>query len=789
MSSSHSLPYQDPELPVEARVSDLLARMTLVEKLAQLSAAWLFELTDEEANEGPGNLSRKKAQARIGDGTGQITRPAGGSSLTPIQAAQALNAVQAFLLQETRLGIPALVHEECCSGYMARGATTFPQIIGLASTWEPELAQAVGEVIRNQMRAAGAHQGLAPVLDVTRDPRWGRVEETYGEDPYLAASMGCGYVRGLQGSDLQQGVIATGKHFVAYGMPEGGLNWAPAHVGRRELREVYLFPFEAAVREAGLASIMNAYHELDGIPCGASRELLTDILRGEWGFDGIVVSDYNTLPMLAEYHHVAADKGQAACLALEAGLDVELPGTDTYGEPLYEAVQAGRIDIALVNQAVSRVLAMKFRLGLFERPFVDPDKVQAAYARPEQKALARRVAQKSLVLLRNEGGLLPLRSNLRSIAVIGPNADAPRNLLGDYSYASFAELMSGGDPELAASRFPGHLPPMISILEALRRRASPETAVHYAPGCGVNDLSREGFAEAHRTARDSEIALLVMGGKSGLSADCTCGELRDRAYLGLPGVQEELVHAVLDTGTPVVLVLVDGRPAAIPDLAERVPAILQAWLPGEEGGPAVVEALFGDINPGGKLPISFPRSAGQIPVFYGHKPSGGKTFQFEDYVDLSAKPLFPFGHGLSYTRFEYSDLHISQEQVNPQGEVEVRVTVRNAGDREGDEVVQLYLRDEFASVSRPVKELKGFRRVRLGPSETCRVTFKLNVAQLAFYNREMQYVVEPGLVEVMIGSSAEDIRLRDQFEIVGEVTPIVHKVFFSSSTPRFSSDR
>jgi beta-glucosidase len=771
------LPYRHPSLPTAERVRDLLERMTLEEKLAQLSSAWLSEVSDEAG------FSAGKAKARIGYGTGQITRPAGSGAMLPAETAQANNAVQAFLTRETRLGIPAIVHEECLSGLMARRAALFPQIIGLASAWDPELVEAVAAVIRAQARAVGAHQGLAPVLDVARDARWGRVEETYGEDPYLVACLGSAYVRGLQGQDLQEGVAATGKHFAAHGLSEGGLNWAPVHVGPREFREVLLFPFEAAVREAGLAGIMNAYHELDGVPVTASAELLTGILRDEWGFDGLVVSDYNAVVMLADYHRVAGSKGEAAALALEAGLDLELPAADCYAAPLLEAIQAGKVAQAVVERAVSRVLALKFRLGLFENPFVDPGQAAEAYARPEQVELARRAARESLVLLKNEGGLLPLRPDLGSLAVIGPNADSLRRMVGDYAYGSFAELMEGGDQPPETTRFPERFPPgMITILEAIRRRVSPGTRVRYAQGCGFNDPSRNGFAEAVELARASDAVVLVLGGKSGLTADCTSGELRDRATLGLPGAQEELALAVLAAGKPAVLVLVDGRPEAIPTLAERLPALLQAWLPGQEGGPAVAEALFGDVNPGGKLPISFPRSAGQMPVYYRRKPSGGQSFNFVDYVDERVKPLFPFGHGLSYTRFEYGDLQIEPAQAAPAGQVTVRLTVKNAGDRPGDEVVQLYLRDELASLTRPVKELKGFRRLALGPGESRTVVFTLPAAQLAFYDREMRYVVEPGQFTVQVGSSSEDIRLAGSFEIVGETTPVTRKVFFSNSS-------
>lgn len=783
MTKESKAVYLDPAQPTERRVNDLLSRMTLDEKLAQLSAVWVYELLEEMT------FSDEKARKLIGSGIGQITRIGGASNLGPVASAELANRIQAFLVENTRLGIPAIVHEECCSGYMAKGATCFPQIIGLASTWEPELAEKMTSVIRTQMKSVGAHQGLAPVLDVTRDPRWGRVEETFGEDPYLVSRMGTSYVKGLQGADLKQGIISTGKHFVGYGMSEGGMNWSPAHLLPRELREVFLTPFEAAIREAGLASIMNAYHELDGIPCGSSKELLTAILRNHLGFDGIVVSDYMAINMLADYHHVAKDKGEAARLALEAGIDLELPSTDCYGQPLRQAVEGGTIGESLLDEAVRRVLRMKFLLGLFENPYVDVERVSEVFDTPEQRTLARQIAQRSIVLLKNEGDLLPLKKAISSIAVIGPNADSIRNMLGDYAYPAhieFMEFMLSGD--VIETPTPGKMElgdtyvPMRSVLEGIKGRISPQTRLYYAKGCDVTGESREGFAEAIAVARKSEVVVLVVGGKSGLTPDCTCGEFRDRADIGLPGVQEELVRAIYETGTPVVAVLINGRPYAIPWIAEHIPAIVEAWLPAEEGGEAVADVLFGDYNPGGKLPITFPRAVGQIPIFYGHKPSGGRSFLYGDYVSLSARPLFPFGHGLSYTRFAFDNLQIAPKQVGAEGKVRISVEVKNVGEREGDEVVQLYVHDVLSSVTRPVKELKGFKRITLEPGEKRTVTFTLAVSQLGFYNRDMEFVVEPGAVEVMVGSSSEDIRLSGEFEIIGETTATgLTRTFFSTA--------
>ena len=752
--------YLDSTQAIEERVRDLLSRMTLDEKLAQLGGVWAFELLEDMG------FSEEKARSLIGKGIGQITRLAGATSLEPAASAELANRIQAFLVENTRLGIPAIVHEECCSGYMARGATCFPQIIGVASTWEPELVEEMTSAIRIQMRAVGAHQGLAPVLDVTRDPRWGRVEETFGEDPYLVSRMGVSYVKGLQGRDLRRGVMATGKHFVAYGLSEGGKNCAPVHLAPRELHEVFLAPFAAAIKEAHLASIMNAYHELDGTPCGSSRELLTEILRNQLRFDGIVVSDYFAINMLFNFHHVAQDQGEAARMALEAGIDVELPGSDCYSQPLREAVRNGAVDESLIDQAVSRILRMKFRLGLFENPYVDTnvEKISGAFESPEQRALAREIARKSIVLLKNKaesekGSLLPLRKDLSSIAIIGPNADSARNMLGDYSYPAHIELTLGENPDWYV--------PMISVLEGIKRQVSPQTRVHHAKGCDVTGESKAGFAEAVEMAGKSDVAVLVVGGRSGLTDRCTSGEARDRAEIGLPGVQEPLVRAIYETGTPVVIVLINGRPLSSPWMAEHIPAILEAWLPGEEGGAAVADVLFGDYNPGGKLPITIPRAAGQIPIYYNHKPSGGRSHWYGDYVSLSSRPLFPFGHGLSYTRFEFDSLRIEPQQVDAEGEVEISVDVKNVGEQEGDEVVQLYVHDVLASLTRPVKELKGFKRITLEAGEKKSVTFALPVSQLGFYNREMEFVVEPGTVEVMIGSSSEDTRLSGKFEIVG----------------------
>ena len=751
--------YGDPEriitsTSLERKARDIVQQMTLEEKVAQLGSIWVQEVLEGAS------FSQSKAKERLGKGIGQITRVSGSGGVGPREAALIANQIQKFLLEETRMKIPAVIHEECLSGFMARGATTFPQAIGLASTWDPDLVKDVTSVIRAQMRATGASQGLSPVLDVARDPRWGRVEETFGEDPYLVASIGAAYVKGLQGDDPNSGVAATVKHFAAHGISEGGRNSASVHVPPREFREVFLFPFEVAVKEAGARSLMNAYHEMDGVPCAASRDLLTKMLREEWGFGGYVVSDYGAIKMLQTFHRVAADEKEAAILALEAGIDVELPAAECYGGPLIKAVGEGRISEATIDEAVLRVIRGKMLLGLFDSPYVDAELAPIIFDRAEHRAIALRAARESMVLLKNDG-TLPLDKGIGSIAVVGPTANSTRNLLGDYSYT--AHLSCEADAV-----------PIVSALRGIRDRASPGTEVRYAEGCGISSTATDGFGEAIEAARRSDAVVVVVGERSGLSQTDTSGEGRDRANLGLPGAQEELVRAVCGSGKPVVAVLVNGRPLSISWIAENCNAVLEAWLPGEEGGDAIAEVLFGDYNPAGRLPISMPREVGQIPVHYSRKPSSRGN-----YISIDSKPLFPFGHGLSYTEFKYGSLNIAPEKVGPAGKVSIRFEIRNAGRREGEEVVQLYVSDEVASVSRPVRELKGFKRLRLEPGEGKTVTFDLAADQLAFYDRHMRFVVEPGRYGVMIGSSSEEIRLKGSFEVIGEKVVPPKRTFFS----------
>jgi beta-glucosidase len=764
--------YRDATRDVAERVEDLLARMTVEEKVAQLGSAWVFQLVGGDRLAGGDRLDPDRAERRLLAGIGQVTRVSGASDLPGPRAARLANEIQRFLVERTRLGIPAIVHEEICSGLMARDATIFPQAIGVAATWRPELAGAMADSIRRTMRALGAHQGLSPVLDVCRDPRWGRTEETFGEDPHLVARMGVAFVRGLQGEDLTDGVLATAKHFVGYGASEGGLNWAPAHIPARELREVYLHPFEAAVRVAGLRSVMNAYHELDGVPCAVDRDLLTTILRDEWGFVGVVVSDYFAVRQLVAYHDLTADPGEAAALALTAGLDVELPGTDCYGPPLLAAIAAGRVGADVLDTAVRRVLRAKFELGLFERPYVDETDPILARAPDADRDLAQRVAEQSLVLLRNDG-VLPLAAGT-TVAVIGPNADQARNLLGDYSYVAHVEALR---EMTQAGRNVFDLPDLPSldawsdggvdtttVLRALRDRLGP--AVTFAPGCDVAGPDRAGFDAAVAAAAAADVAVLVMGDKAGLADDCTSGESRDRSSLDLPGVQEDLARAVLATGTPVVLVLVAGRPVGSPSLHEACAAVQMAWLPGQAGGDAIADALTGRVNPGGKLPISYPRGAGQVPVYYGHKVSGGRSQWKVDYVDSPVGPLYPFGYGLSYTTFALSSFSVEAGPVAGDDCARVRVTVSNTGDRAGEEVVQLYVRRPQTRLTRPVLELKGFLRVRLEPGQARTVAFEVPAAQVGFHDRDLSYVVDQGPMDILVGASSADAVLVGRVELV-----------------------
>lgn len=759
------------------RALDLISAMTLDEKLAQIGSYWMFDLQTN------GTLDWEKASGLLKNGIGQITRVAGASTLDPVNAARAGNSLQKFLVEKTRLGIPAILHEECCAGMMGLGGTVYPQMLGLASTFQPELAEKLMTAVRQQMLAIGARQGLAPVLDLARDPRWGRIEETFGEDPTLVSHFGMAYIKGLQGENLAEGVAATGKHFIGHSMSQGGLNCAPVHMGMNEIFNYFLPPFHVAIRDAKLASMMNAYPELDGEVVAASQRILTDLLRNKLGFTGPVVSDYESVIMLHNFHKVAEDLPAAAQMALNAGIDVELPTVVCYSDSIKAALEKGDLSIETIDQAVFRHLQLKFDLGLFENPYADEGKVLEVYETDGQRQLARELARKSIVLLKNDG-VLPLPKDVKSLAVIGPNADCGRNQLADYSYTAMRQMMELKQPANSAfvkvniDSLAPHEVKITTVLEGIQSAVEEGTRIVTAKGCDYLSQDTSGIGEAVKTANQADAVVLVLGDRSGLTPECTTGETRDCAELNLPGVQEDLFRAIQATGKPLVVVLMTGRPYAIKEIATSANAILEAWLPGEEGGPAIADVIFGDENPGGRLPVTFPRSAGQLPITYNSKPSGTRSHWYVDYVNEETKPLFPFGHGLSYTTFEYADLRLSRNQATTGETVDVTVTVKNTGARFGSEVVQLYTADEYASTPRPVKELKGYGKVSLQTGESKKITFHLPINQLAFYDNDLNLVLESGAIKILVGSSSEDIRLTGEIEITGaKKMPIEEPVF------------
>ncbi|MET0622237.1 MAG: glycoside hydrolase family 3 N-terminal domain-containing protein [Pyrinomonadaceae bacterium] len=740
--------YKNPRLPVERRVADLLGRMTLEEKIAQLVCLWESRPVTAAPAGSPklhGDFSPEKAREALKDGVGQIARQREGKE--PREAAAFANALQKWLVERTRLGIPAIFHDEILHGLMAPKGTSFPTPIALASSWDTELVSKVFTAAALETRARGSHFVLGPNLDLARDPRWGRTEETYGEDPYLVSRMGVAAIKAMQGPGPNvdgEHVIAVAKHFAAHGQPEGGTNIAPVNVSERVLREYFLPSFEAAVKEARVLSVMASYNEIDGVPSHANRWLLQKVLREEWGFDGLVASDYYGIPQLESLHHVAADKTEAARLALEAGVDAELPDPDCFPK-LLQLVKDGRVSQALIDKAVARNLRAKFMLGLFENPYVDPERAARVTNSEAHRQLAAEAARRSITLLKNEGNLLPLdRERLKSVAVIGPNAD--RAHLGGYT-----------DPNQGRG---------VSVLEGVRAKLGERVKVSFAKGVNI---TREGgdwwantsrladpaedaklIAEAVEVARGSDVALLVLGGNEDTNKEAWSNDhLGDRDSLDLVGRQDELVRAVLATGRPVVVMLINSGPLSINYVAEHVPAVLEGFYLGQETGVGVADVLFGDYNPAGKLPVSFPRTVGQLPIYYNHKPTARRG-----YLYTSKEPLFPFGHGLSYTTFEYSNLTVSPAKIGPGGRARVGVTVRNTGRRAGDEVVQLYVRDVVSSVTRPVKELKDFRRVTLAPGESKTVTFEVTPDKLSFLNLNMERVVEPGWFDIMVGTSS-----------------------------------
>ena len=748
-----SAPYRDCTRSADERADDLLARMTLEEKVAQMLCVWRQKpetLVDEQ-----GRFDGEKARRSFpdGHGLGQVGRPSdAGGGLTARQMAELTNDIQRFFVEHSRLGIPVVFHEECLHGHAAKEGTSFPQPIGLGATFDPALIERLYAMAAAEARARGTHQALTPVVDVAREPRWGRVEETFGEDPYLVARLGVAAVRGFQGDATfrdKTRVIATLKHYAAHGQPESGTNCAPVNVSMRVLRETFLSTFKAAIQEGGALSVMPSYNEIDGVPSHANRWLLQDVLRGEWGFRGYTVSDYFAVRELHEAqsfsgHHVASDGKHAAALAVTAGVDIELPDRDCYPF-LVELVREGTIPETVIDGRVRPMLRAKFQLGLFDDPYVDPAEAERIVRDPSHHALALEAARKTIALLKNDGGILPLDEHVvRRIAVIGPNAD--RVMLGGYSGA------------------PLHAD---TVLQGIRLRAPADVEVLYHEGCRItiggswqqDDVTaadsgenRRSIQEAAAVAAQADVVVLAIGDNEQTSREAwAMNHLGDRPSLDLVGQQDELVDAVAATGKPVVVLLFSGRPASIHRVAERADAILELWYLGQATGSAVANVLFGDVNPGGKLPITIPRSVGHVPAYYNHKPSARRGYLFD-----SAAPLFPFGFGLSYTTFALANVRIDRDEIKTGESTRVRVDVTNTGSRAGDEVVQLYIRDVVSSVTRPVKELKGFQRITLAPGERRTVVFEVTPEQLAFYDIEMEWRVEPGEFRLMVGPSSRD---------------------------------
>jgi beta-glucosidase len=749
--------YKNPALSASSRVRDLLSRMTLEEKAAQMMCVW--QKKSETLVDADGNFNLKKAKTAFkkGHGLGQVGRPSdAGKGKNAREMAELTNAIQKFFIENSRLGIPVMFHEECLHGQAGIGSTSFPQPIGLGATFNPELVESLYALTAEEARVRGTHQALTPVVDVARDPRWGRVEETFGEDPFLVAQLGLASVRGFQGDASfkdKKRIIATLKHFAAHGQPESGINCAPTNVSLRLLRETFLQPFKDAIQKANAISVMASYNEIDGVPSHASEWLLRDVLRKEWGFKGFVVSDYYAIWELGyrpdtHGHFVARDKKESCALAVRAGVNIEFPEPDCYLH-LVELVHKGVLHESQLDDLVAPMLFWKFRMGLFDNPYVNPDEAERIVGSEKNRKLALQAARETITLLKNANNLVPLNPcKIKSIAIIGPNAD--RVLLGGYS---------------------GHPKFYTSLLEGIRSKVGDRVQVPYCEGCKITvggswnqDLvtvshpeeDRKQIQEAVKVAQQADVIILAIGGNEQTSREAwTLKHMGDRARLDLIGRQQELVTAMLSTGKPVIVFLFNGSPLSIQYLIENVPVIFECWYLGQETGHAVADVLFGDFNPGGKLPITIPRSAGHLPAFYNYKPSARRGYLFDD-----VSPLYAFGYGLSYTGFAFKNVRLARKKIRCDESTRVLVDVTNTGKRAGTEVVQMYIRDCVSSVTRPVKELKGFQKISLRPGESRTVMLDLTLESLAFYDINMKYVVEPGEFEIMVGNSSRDTDLQ-----------------------------
>jgi len=752
-----SLPYKNATLPVTKRVKDLLSRMTLEEKAAQMVCIW--QKKPETLVDADGDFDPRKAAKSFkkGHGLGQVGRPSdAGKGKDARGMAELTNAIQKFFLEKSRLGIPVIFHEECLHGHASIDGTSFPQPIALGATFNPKLVESLFAMTAEEARARGTHQALAPVVDVAREPRWGRVEETYGEDPYLVSRLGIAAVRGFQGDSKfrdKKHVIATLKHFVGHGQPESGMNCAPSNVSMRVLRETFLYPFKAVLDNAGAISVMASYNEIDGVPSHASKWLLRDVLRKEWGFKGFVVSDYFAIWELGyrpdtHGHFVAKDKKEACALAVEAGVNIELPDPDCYLH-LVELVRKRVLKESQLDELVAPMLYWKFQMGLFDDPYVDPDEAARVVGCDANRKLALEAGREAITLLKNENNLAPLDlAKIKTIAVIGPNAN--RSLLGGYS----------GVPKHE-----------VTVLDGIKARVANRAEVIYSEGCKITiggswnldevvpsnpDEDRKQIAEAVEVAKLADVIVLAIGGNEQTSREAwSLAHMGDRTSLDLIGRQDELVRAMVAIGKPVIVFLFNGRPLSINYVSQNVPVIFECWYLGQETGTAVAEVLFGDFNPGGRLSITIPRSAGHLPVFYNYKPSARRGYLFDE-----VSPLYAFGYGLSYTTFAIRNMRLEKKKIKRNGTTHVLVEVTNTGKRAGTEVVQMYIRDRVSSVTRPVKELKAFEKVSLQPREKKTVRLEITPESLAFYDVNMKYTVEPGEFDIMVGTSSryEDLQ-------------------------------
>ena len=769
------------ELDIKDRVDDLLSRMTLEEKVRQLSSAKLSDVIADLKNH---TFNKELALKNVPHGCGYMSRIGGATDLYPSRMASLMNKIQEYFVEETRLGIPVIFLTEATTGVLSREHTLFPQNIGAGAMFNERLMEEMGDAVRREMTATGERMALAPVIDVVRDHRYGRYEESFAEDVYLVSQYGKAYTRGLQSEDLSNGVAANLKHFVGQGINDGGRNCGPIHATEKEILDEYAVPFAAAIKDAGAASVMAAYHEFAHVPCHASRKILVDILREEIGFEGLLISDGSGIQLLKHFQEYCASEKEAAVAAFEVGIEMELD--EMYKKHLQGLIEEGRLSEEVLDLYVSKVLALKFELGLFEDPYVQEDKVQQRVACSEHQEVAGKMARQSITLLKNEGEILPLSGEEKSIAVVGPLADKKEFAYGDYSYPThFEEVFYKSDelPEkeiLARSlfykkketKFEDLFHDVATIYETVKEYVAPETKVYHAPGLKdtFNYNEDEDFymiEEAVQTASQAEVIIAVCGDTSGMGPENDSGESVDRATISLSDCQRELLEELNNLGKPIILVLCNGRPQELSWEADNMDAILEAWKSGQNGAEAICDVLFGEYNPAGRLPVTIPKALGQLPIYYSRRPSGKKQFWRGSYLEVDLDPLYEFGFGLSYTQFTYGDIEIYRGQKsNSSGEaVIVKLQLENTGELAGEEVVQVYVNKKYTSVLQPERELKAYKRVFLQKGEQKELQFEIALASLCYHGPENQQLLEDCQLKVMVGSSSEDIRGQETFQL------------------------